>query len=74
MPFVVQATTDDHALSATVETAKEAFAKAVEWHVVRRFTNICIKNGAKSYSTDEFSSVMALLEIANTVEADVARE
>ena len=70
MPFLVQAITDDHALSTTVETAKGAFAKAVEWHVVGRFTNISINDGATSYSIDEFSSVMALLEIANTVEAD----
>ena len=73
MPFLVQAITDDRALTAAVETAKEAFAKAVEWHVVRRFTNISINDGAKSYSIDEFSSVMALLDIAGTVEAEVAR-
>ena len=71
MPFLVQAITDDHTLAVTFETAKGAFAKAVEWHVVRRFTDISINDGAKSYSIDEFSSVMALLDIANTVEADL---
>ena len=72
MSFLLQATVDDHVLTATFETAKEVFAKAVEWHVVGRFTNINIDDGTKSYSIDEFSSMMALGEIANTVEADMA--
>ena len=29
MPFLLQANADDHVLTATFETAKEAFAKAV---------------------------------------------
>jgi hypothetical protein len=70
MPFLLQASVDDHVLTATFETAKEAFAKAVEWHAVERFTNISIHDGAKSYSIDEFSSLMALRDIANTVESD----
>jgi len=69
MPFLVQATIDDHTLAVTTETAKEAFAKAVEWHVVERFNEISISDGARSYSIAEFSSIMALREIANTVEA-----
>ena len=74
MPFLLQANADDHVLSATFETAKEAFAKAVEWHILGRFTNINIDDGTKSYSIDEFSSWMALDEIANTVAADVAQQ
>lgn len=70
MPFLLQANADDHVLSATFETAKEAFAKAVEWHVVGRFRDISIDDGTKTYSIDEFSSVMALSEIANTVKID----
>ena len=73
MPFLVQANTDDHILEVTTETAKEAFAKAIEWHLVHRFTDISINDGARSYSVAEFSSVMALLEIANTTEADAAQ-
>ena len=72
MPFSVQANVNDQVVAATFETAKEAFAKAVEWHVVRRFANISINDGAKSYSIDGFSSVMALQQIADTVEADAA--
>ena len=51
-------------------TAKEAFAKAVEWHVVEKFTNVSISNGRKRYSIAEFSSVMALIEIANTLDRE----
>jgi len=72
MPFLVQADVDDHTVAVTTETAKEAYAKAVEWHVVERFTNVSINDGARSYSMVEFSSEMALLEIANTVHAESA--
>jgi hypothetical protein len=67
--FSVQATHDNHTLTVTAETAKEAFAKAVEWHVVERFIDISISDGSKGYSITEFSSTMALLEIARMVEA-----
>ena len=67
MPFSVSAYVDDHRVSATTETAKEAFAKAVEWHVVDGFTNISISDGIKSYSIDALASAMAMQEIANTV-------
>lgn len=69
----VQAYLDDHRLSATTETAKEAFAKAVEWHVAERLSNVTISDGNKSYTVSEFASVMALQQIADTVEADVVR-
>ena len=70
MPFSVQANVDGQVVATTFETAKEAFAKAIEWHVVRRFANISIDDGAKSYSIDGFSSLMALRDIANTVETE----
>jgi hypothetical protein len=69
MPFLVQGSIDDQTLAVTTATAQEAFAKAIGWHVVQRFTDVSIYDGARSYSVDEFASVMALLEIANTVEA-----
>jgi hypothetical protein len=69
MPFVVKAFFDDHTLTVTTETAKDAFAKAVEWHVAERLTDVSISDGIKSYTIAEFSSVMALIEIANTVRA-----
>jgi len=47
----------DHRLSVTTETAKDAFAKAVEWHVAERLSNVTISDGNKSYTVSEFSSV-----------------
>ena len=64
---------DDHTLAVTEDTAKRAFAKAIESHVAERFTNVSIRDGIKSYSIDRFASVMALKEIANTVEAAAER-
>ena len=58
----------------TKETAKEAFAKAVEWHVVERFNDVSIADDVKTYSIHEFASVMALQEIKDTVETAAAME
>lgn len=51
------------------ETAKEAFAEAVEWQGDERFTGVTISDGSKSFTIAEFASEMALTEIANTIEA-----
>jgi hypothetical protein len=69
MIFHVQAYVDDHMFEATAKTARDAFAKVIEWHVVGRLTGISISDGTRSYSIVEFASLMALTEIANTVEA-----
>ena len=69
MPFVVQAHIDGHALSVTTATAKVAFAKAIDWHVVQKFTNVSISDATKTYSIDAFALATALLEIAKTVNA-----
>ena len=74
MPFLVQGCIDDHTLAVTTATAQEAFAKAIEWHVAERFTNVSIYDGTKVYSIDAFSVAMALLEIAKTVNAPTAQE
>lgn len=58
MPFSVKAYMNDHAFTVSAETAQEAFAKAVEWHVVDRFADVTISDGIKSYSLEEFSSVI----------------
>ena len=73
IPFSVQAYLDDHRLSVTTETAKDAFAKAVEWHV-ERLSNVTISDGNKSYTVSEFSSAMALQQIADTAEAESKTE
>jgi hypothetical protein len=62
MPFSVQACLDDHTLAVTAATAKEAFAKALEWH-----DSVSINDSTKSYSIDAFALAMALLDIAKTV-------
>jgi hypothetical protein len=69
MPFLVQGCISDHTVAVTTATAKEAFAKAIEWHVVDRFTDVSIYDGTKTYSIDAFALAMALLEIAKTVES-----
>ena len=58
MRFNVTAYAEDHALTTSVETAREAFAKAVEWHVVGRLSDIAISDGTERYSIDEFSSLI----------------
>jgi hypothetical protein len=44
----------DHTLSATTEAAKEAFAKAVEWQAVHKFTSATISDGDRSFTIAEF--------------------
>ena len=58
MPFLLKAYHDDHILTAQTETAQQAFAKAVEWKVLFKFTDISISAGIKSYSIVEFSSLI----------------
>jgi hypothetical protein len=72
MIFHVHAYVDDHMFKATAKTARDAFAKAIEWHIVGKLTDISISDGNRSYSIAEFASVMALAEIRNT-EASVAQ-
>ena len=69
MPFLVQACLDEHTLAVTAETAREAYARAIEWHRTGRFTSISITDSTKTYSIDAFALAMALLEIAKTVNA-----
>jgi hypothetical protein len=57
MAFVIQAHIEDHTLSATTETAKEAFSKAVEWQAVHKLTCVTISDGVRSFSITDFASV-----------------
>ena len=66
MSFLVKGFLDDHSLSTTIATAKEAFAKAIEWHDTGRFSNVTISDDSKSYSIVAFALAMAHLEIAKT--------
>ena len=66
MPFVVQAKIDGHTVQGRAVTAKEAFAKAIEWRVAHQFDDVTISDGSNDYSIAEFSGKMALSEIAAT--------
>lgn len=67
MPFTVEGYIDDFRLEATARTAKKAFAAAIEWHVAKQFSAVSIRDGRRTYSIAEFSEVMALREIADTI-------
>ena len=74
IPFLVKAYVDGHALIATAQTAADAFANAIEWHVLDNLgnlTDVSISDRTRGYSIVEFASVMALAEIAHTVRTDV---
>ena len=73
MPFVVKSHIDDVMLAANAETAKDAFAKAVEWHVAQRLADVSISDGIRSFTIAEFASAMASLDIAKTVDAAADR-
>ena len=73
MPFVVKAHIEDLTLTVNAKTAKEAFAKAVEWHVAKGFAGVSISDGHKRFTIAEFSWTMASQEIANTVSAAAER-
>jgi hypothetical protein len=66
MSFTVCATVDGHSVIAPAETAKEAFAKAIEWQVVQQFADVAISDGSRNYSIAEFSAKMAFAEITVT--------
>jgi hypothetical protein len=67
MSYLVKARLDDHTLSVTTTTAKEAFATAIDWRVLGRLADITITDSNNTYSIETFSVAMALLEIARTV-------
>lgn len=73
MAFVIQAHIEDHTLSATTETAKEAFAKAIEWQGVHKFSDVTISNVVRSFTIAEFALAMASLGIENVLDAESGR-
>ena len=60
--------------AGTARTAKDAFAKAIEWHVVGKLSDVSINDGRRNYSIAEFPSVMVLAEIAETVKGGRTKE
>ncbi len=67
MPFEIMGSIDDCILTAHAETAKEAFAKAVEWQVANGVRGVSITDGGRRFTVAEFSWKMASAEIAETV-------
>ena len=63
MSYTVHATIDGHRILAPAKTAKEAFVKAIEWHVAHQFADVVISDGNNDFTIAEFSSSMALSEI-----------
>jgi hypothetical protein len=50
MPFAVTATIDGHIVSIPADTAKEAFAKAIDWQVAKQINDVAISDGSDNYS------------------------
>jgi hypothetical protein len=67
MPYFVEAYADDCRVTATAWTAKEAFAEAIDWRIVKRLSAVSIRDGSRSYSIAEFASAMAQQEITDTI-------
>ena len=66
MPYVVKSTVDGHIVSVHVDTAKQAFAKAVDWQVAKQMNDVTINDGSNDYSIAEFAEAIAQSEIAAT--------
>lgn len=67
MSFEIKGSVDDCILTASAETAKEAFAKAVEWQVGNGVRGVSISDGGRRFTVAEFSWRMASAEIAETL-------
>jgi hypothetical protein len=59
MSFTVKAKIDGHGLSENAKSAKEAFAKAVDWHVAKQPDDVVISDGDNEFSIGEFSEMLA---------------
>jgi len=71
--FIIEAFVDGRALTVAAQTAKDAFATAVEWRIMGNLADVSISDRAKRYSIDEFALVMALAEIEHTIKSDDSR-
>jgi hypothetical protein len=63
IPFLVKAYVDGHALMATAQTAADAFANAIEWHVLGNLTDEI----AHTIRTDVRATISRSSEIAKLV-------
>jgi hypothetical protein len=67
MSFEIKGSVDDCIVTAHAETAKEAFAKAVEWQVANGVCGVSISDGGRRFTVAEFSWKMASAEMAETM-------
>ena len=72
MAFEVRGWVFGRLTTADAESAKEAFAKAVEWQVVHCAWGVTISDGRRRFTVAEFSWTMASQEIADTMRARTA--
>jgi len=55
MRFTVKAKVEDHVISASAMTARDALAKAIEWHVAKKLSDVVITEGDETFSIMEFA-------------------
>lgn len=68
MPFEVKAYLYGRSQTAHTDSAREAFALAVEWQVADCAWGVSISNGNNCFTVAEFAWAMASREIADTVQ------
>lgn len=59
MSFEVFGWVQDRLLTANAATAEEAFATAVEWHVINSAKGVSISDGSRRLTVAEFSWAIA---------------
>ena len=62
MRFTVKAKVDDHVVSASARTAREALAKAIEWHVALRLSDVVIVCEDDTFTVMEFAEWLSRSE------------
>ena len=67
MPFEVKSWVYGRLLKSNADTAKEAFALAVEWQGANCAWGLSISDGSRRFTVAEFAWSMAAEEIATTV-------
>ena len=65
MPFTLKAKIEGHVISASARTAKEAFAKAIDWQIAKQLDDVVISDGDNDFSIAEFSEKMASGQITD---------
>jgi hypothetical protein len=59
LAYSVKATVDGHVIFAPAATAKDAFATAIDWHVVKQLADVSICDASQDFSIGGFSEMLA---------------